>query len=65
MVPPVVETDAVDGQQFELTKTGYGSFEIPITIFFTPETGLAPLTVNHMLDFKNDGNWKDLEFDIA
>lgn len=65
MTPPIVETEAIDGQQFELIKSGYGTFEIPITIFFNPETGLSPLTVNHMLDFKGDGKWKDLEFEIA
>jgi len=65
MVPPIVETDAIDGQQFELTRAGYGMFQIPITIFWTPETGLSPLTVNHMLEFKGDGLWRDLEFDIA
>ena len=65
MSPSIVETEAVDGEQFEIIRAGYGTFEIPITIFFNPETGLQPLTVNHYLDFKNGGKAKDYEFEIA
>ena len=63
--PPIIETEAEDGKQFELTKQGYGTFQIPITIFWQPETGLAPLTVYHMLDFKGNEKSKDFEFEIS
>ena len=62
---PIRTKEAVDGENFECGSTGWGYFDIPITIYFTKETGLAPLSVYHSLSFDNGGEWQDFEFDIS
>ena len=62
---PVRETKAKNGCHFELSSVGWGYFDIPITIFWTEETGLKPLSVNHELCFDGKGEWKEYSFDIS
>ena len=46
---------------FETTNTGWGWFELPITINFKKETGIQPVTVNHKLEFANGGEARSIK----
>jgi transcription initiation factor IIF auxiliary subunit len=54
---PIRENAAVDGKNFEIGSISWGSFDIAITIYFTKETGLAPLSIWHELVYEDGGKW--------
>jgi len=48
--------------KFEKSFTGWGTFDVPTTIFFKRETGLPiaerKLELNHHLSFEGNGKWR-------
>jgi hypothetical protein len=45
----------VKSAPFEMIKVGWGSFEIPIKIYFCSWLKMKPLEISHDLSFTNDG----------
>lgn len=59
--------DAKACDNFEFTCRGFGTFNMPITIFFKRETGIPhprKVTVDHMLSFDGTGSWKTISVPI-
>eukprot|EP01129_Flabellula_baltica_P002726 TRINITY_DN12561_c0_g1_i1.p1 TRINITY_DN12561_c0_g1~~TRINITY_DN12561_c0_g1_i1.p1 ORF type:complete len:221 (-),score=38.82 TRINITY_DN12561_c0_g1_i1:17-679(-) len=50
---------------FEITRTGWGTFEIDFTVYFTEQSGKLPMDLTWHLSFRDGGRQKtiDLEFD--
>ena len=55
-----------DGK-FEIAFNGFGTFDVPITIYFRRETGLQhprQVKLDHELSFEGKGAWKTVQIDI-
>lgn len=50
---------------FEVTRVGWGVFEITMTLYFQPHTQKKPIDIEWFLSFRPGGRHKviDLEFD--
>jgi len=50
---------------FEIVRTGWGTFEINFTVYFTEQTKKRPVDLSWYLSFKDGGRQRtfDLEFD--
>ena len=46
------------GKNFEISYNGWGTFTVPMTIFWKKKTGLKTLTVDHYLSFEGKGEWR-------
>ena len=59
------EVKAESGKHFELTYNGYGTFDIPITIFWYSMTGIKQnLEIDHQLCFEGGGSWKKIKVEF-
>ncbi|CDW73750.1 yeats family protein [Stylonychia lemnae] len=63
--PSFIEDEIeIKKEPFELSKIGWGTFDIPIEIFFKKETGKTDtVSLNHLLNF--DGNGETKYFTVA
>ena len=54
--------------KFEMGFTGWGTFEIPVTIHFRRELCLEPakrtIKLNHMLSFEGNGKWRSINMPL-
>ena len=53
--------------KFEIAFNGFGTFTVPITIFFRREVGLPyprQVKLDHYLSFEGKGGWKTVQIDI-
>ena len=59
-----IKAGQVKNGGFEMAFTGWGTFDIPVTIFFKRELCLPPeqrkLELNHYLCFDGNGKWKNV-----
>lgn len=56
---------AKKGSPLELGTVGWGTFDIPITVTFTKESGIVdPLTINHELSFDGNGKWRRIVYNV-
>ena len=51
-----------DNPKFEMTMRGWGTFEIPVTMFlrFRMKDGKKDIQVSHYLSFDGNGAWKNI-----
>ena len=47
-----------------MSYTGWGVFNIPVTITFSKELGIEPITLDHMLSFDGAGACNIIEVPI-
>ena len=53
-------------KEFALSTTAWGTFDVPMTIFWNPKTGIKdPVTVDHYLSFDQPGKWKTIEISLS
>ena len=52
-------------EQIEITYSGWGYFDLPVTIYFKKETGLEPMSVEFELNFDDNGAWRDYKTRIS
>ena len=53
---------ATSGKHFEMTYNGWGTFDVPITIFWSRGSGISQnLEVDHYLSFDGAGSWKTVK----
>lgn len=53
-------------KEFVLSTNAYGTFDIPMTIFWNPKTGIKdPVSVDHYLCFDQPGKWKTIEISLS
>jgi len=58
---------ATEKKKFELSTTGWGTFDLPITIHWSKASGLSdlPQTIDHHLSFNGEGKWKTITLKIG
>ena len=60
------DVKAQNGKHFELTYNGWGTFDIPMTLYWTKESGLkGHLEVDHYLFFDGPGKWKTVKVQFS
>ena len=63
-----MDVKAGPNKKFEMTFTGWGTFDIPITIHFKRELCLEPenrkMDLNHYLCFNGNGKWRSVNLPI-
>ena len=62
---PIKTIKASDGKRFEYTTTGWGFFDIPISIYW--KDGLVEgnrTDIQHTLCFEGDGKWQTITFKV-
>ena len=55
-----MDVKAGNGDGIEFKATGFGEFNVPMTIFFHRSTGIKPLTVDYKLCFDKNITKKNL-----
>ena len=52
---------SVKSVPYEMKRVGWGTFEIPVTIYFRRDTGRRePLKLEHMLSFEGKGKYQTI-----
>ena len=53
------EIKAYEGKNLELSYIGWGTFDVPITIYWKKNIGMEEsLTIDHYLSFDGEGKWR-------
>merc|ERR1712226_979627 len=53
-----------DKYPFEISRIGWGYFDIPIKIYFKAWTGIKPMKLSHLLRFSNGGKFENFFIDL-
>ena len=64
IVPFRIEKSKAFRDQIGITYVGWGSYDIPITIYFKEKAKLEPLILTHYLCFERPGEWRNCKFKI-
>merc|ERR1719263_2671412 len=55
--PPLRTVKVKDNTPIEYSTIGWGTFDVPITVFWKKSTGLHTATCEHELSFQGNGKW--------
>ena len=58
--PPLRTAKAVPGKPLEYSTVGWGTFDVPMTIHWKPEVGMATASCEHELSFEGKGKWRTI-----
>ena len=58
--PPLRTFKVRDNSPIEYSTIGWGTFEVPITVFWKKSTGLSTATCEHVLSFDGNGKWRTI-----
>mmetsp|Transcript_32792 Transcript_32792/g.50058 ORF Transcript_32792/g.50058 Transcript_32792/m.50058 type:complete len:89 (+) Transcript_32792:960-1226(+) len=61
-----MDVRAESAKAFEMTFNGWGTFTVPMTIYWKRETGIKePLELEHYLCFEGSGKWRSVNVPIS
>ena len=55
-----IDVKAQAGKAFEFSCKGWGSFDMPFTIYFKRQLFMKPLVVDHTLQVDGKGKWRNV-----